>query len=84
MSCLNSFDFITGFSVEYMHSALLGVSRGLFNLWLDPTHCRDTLHDLRGSIPQLNKLISLIQVPSLIGRKPRALTDLKHWKGNEN
>ena len=83
MSCLKSFNFITGFSVEYMHCALLGVSKGLLNLWIDPTRCRDTSHDLRGDIPQLNKLLSFVQVPSLIRRKPRGITDLKHWKGNK-
>lgn len=69
-------------SVEYMHCALLGVSKLLMGLWTDPTRCRDTCHDLRRDIPQLNKLLSQVQVPSSIRRNPRAITDLKHWKGN--
>lgn len=81
MSCLKSFDFIKGFSVDYMHCALLGVSKLLINLWFDPARCRNTLHDLRGDIRWIDKCLSCTQVPSLIRRKPRGISDLKHWKG---
>ena len=81
MSCLKSFDFVNGFSVEYMHCALLGVSKLLLNLWTNPARCRGTSHDLRSDIPYLDRCLGCVHVPSLIRRKPRGISDSKHWKG---
>lgn len=69
-------------SVEYMHCALLGVSKLLLSLWTDCARCRDTHHDLRSAIPRLDKVLGGIKVPSVIRRKPRGLSDIKHWKGH--
>lgn len=74
MSCLKSLDFIKGFSVDYMHCALLGVSKLLLNLWTNPARCRNTDHNLIASIPVMDNRIKCIQVPSMINRKPRGLS----------
>ncbi len=82
MTCLKSFDFINGFSVEYMHCSLLGVSKLLLNLWMNPTRCNGTSHNLHGDIVWIDHcLINNVQVPSLIRRKPRGISVMKHWKG---
>ena len=64
-------------SVEYMHCALLGVSKLLLSLWTDPARCGGMLHDIRVCDDR-------IKVPSSIRRKPRTVSDLKHWKGQSS
>lgn len=64
-----------------MHCALLGVSKLLLQLWTSPTHCINTNHDLRADIPLLDERISKIAVPCEVRRKPRGISDVKHWKG---
>ena len=70
LSCLKSFDFVKGFSVEYMHCALLGVTKLLLKLWTNPSISRGTSHDLHAVIPMLDNKLSHVQVPSVIRRKP--------------
>ncbi len=75
LSCLKSFNYIEGMSVEYMHCALLGVSK---LLWTDVARCGGSLHDVRHAIPTLDKRIkNIVHRP-----KPRGISDLKHWKGD--
>ena len=64
-----------------MHCALLGVSKLLLSLWMDAARCSGTSHDLRADISLLDERISKIEVPSEIRRKPRGISDMKHWKG---
>ena len=63
LSCLKSFDMVKGMSPEYMHSALLGVSRLLLSLWTDGTRCRGTAHDLRSKLDLIETGINRIEVP---------------------
>ncbi len=82
LACIRSLDFVNGISVEYMHCALLGVSKLLLTLWTDSTRCSNTVHDLRYAMPLLDRRINNIKIPSSIRRKPRPISDLKHWKGD--
>ena len=84
LTCLKSLDFITGFSIDYMHCVLLGVSKLLLSLWLEPSRCRGTSHDLHSQLNLLDDRFSRLHVPSMIRRKPRGLNDLKHWKGTSS
>ena len=70
-------------STDYMHGALLGVSKLLLSLWTDPSRCRGTLHDLLPDILLLQERFKLIELPTEIRRKPRSISDLKHWKGKK-
>lgn len=60
-------------SPEYMHLALLGVSKLMLSLWVNEM-------GLQRHITEIDKRINTIEVPSEI-REPRGLSDLKHWKG---
>lgn len=80
-TCLKSLNFITGFTVDYMHCVLFGVSKLLLSLWIDTSRSVGTSHNLHNDINLLNARLSRIHVPSVIRRKPRGLNDLKHWKG---
>lgn len=81
LSCLRSFDLVNGMSPDYMHCALLGVTKLLLKLWLDKTRNRHTIHDLHTDIPVIDERMKQISVPSEIRRKPRGVADVKHWKG---
>ena len=59
---LEKFDFGKGISPEYMHCALLGVSKLLLNLWTDTSRCKNTPHDIHTDIPLLNEEIKKFQV----------------------
>jgi len=59
-------------SPDYMHSALLGVSKLLLNMWIKDQHI---------DVGVVEERIKLIDVPTEISRKPRGIRELKHWKG---
>ena len=81
LSCLRSFDLVNGMSPDYMHCALLGVTKVLLKLWTDRTRSRDTIHDVHADIPVIDERMKRITVPTEIRRKPRGVGDVKHWKG---
>jgi len=55
--------------------ALLGVSKSLLNFWLKESVALHT------NLNEVEDRIKQIEVPSEICREPRALTEVKHWKG---
>jgi len=81
LSCLKHFDTANGVSPEYMHSALLGVAKTILNFWMKEARSRGLFSNLHANMDVVEKRISQIEVPSEIRRKPRALSELKHWKG---
>ena len=62
------FDLVKGMSPDYMHSALLGVSKLLLNLWIKDQHI---------DVDMVEERIKLIDVPTEICRKPRGIRELK-------
>ena len=55
-----------------MHSALLGVSKLILNLWINDQHIE---------IGAVEERMKQIDVPTEVARKPRGIRELKHWKG---
>lgn len=79
---LQHFNFIKGTSPDYMHCALLGTAKLLVSLWTETARCRGSEHDIRRHIPVIDQLLTTnIVTPAEIIRKPRGLSQLKHWKG---
>ena len=79
---MDHLDFIKGNSPEYMHCALLGVSKLLLGLWTDTARSKGKEYNIHKHIPAIDHLISShIETPSEITRKPRGISNLKHWKG---
>ena len=73
---------VTQVPLDYMHLVCLGVVRKFINIWVKgkPPH-RLSLKNVQ-SIS--SKLISLCQnIPAEFARKPRALTELDHFKATE-
>jgi len=65
---------IQSVSPEYMHLALLGVSKTVLNLWISEP-------DIQSNMAEIERRITNIEVPSEINREPRGLSEMKHWKG---
>lgn len=55
--------------------ALLGVSKLVLNFWLKESVA------MRANLNVVEERIKEIEVPSEICREPRALAEIKHWKG---
>ncbi len=80
--CLQYLDLIKGTGIDYMHGCLLGVTRHLLSLWLNPEHNKESFY-IGNLIAVLNRRLLSVQPPSEISRSPRSLTDRKHWKASE-
>lgn len=76
LSSLRDFDCVWGFSYEYMHSVLLGVTKQLWNTWND----KFLKSPQRALID--SRLIS-IKPPTEIHHVPRVLKDKCKWKAAE-
>ena len=76
------FDMVTKFPLDYMHLVCLGVVRRLINLWLNgPRSCKmsqNTVNTLSDRFLQIRYYIS-----REFSRKPRSLSDFRHWKATE-
>ncbi|XP_035678818.1 uncharacterized protein LOC118417371 [Branchiostoma floridae] len=79
------FDLIAGMAVDYMHNALLGVTKRLVRFWFSetpanktkPWYCGHAVHDV-------DDMLERIQPPMEIHRRPRSISSqLQHWKASE-
>jgi hypothetical protein len=82
LSVLPDFDLVFGFTIDYMHACLLGVTRMLSNLWFDSSNHEEEYYIGR-DITKVNEVLCSIQPPSEITRLPRSLQERKYWKANE-
>ncbi len=79
---LVGFDLVWGFSPDYLHSLLLGVTRYMAELWLSNV---DNLYYI-GSPRNLNVInarLCSIRIPHIFTRSPRSLGLRKYWKATE-
>lgn len=78
---LPQFDLINGFSIDYMHGALLGITPKLVGLWCDSKNFKEKFYIKNKTI--LNDRIQRIKPPTVINRKPRSLDLKEKFKANE-
>ena len=81
LSCLKHFDLVKGMTPEYMHAALLGVSKLVLTMWMSDARSHGRFSDLHDNISRVEERIRQIEVPSEIRRRPRRISEVKHWKG---
>ncbi|XP_031695583.1 uncharacterized protein LOC116377955 isoform X1 [Anarrhichthys ocellatus] len=77
------FDIVFGFVPEYLHSVLLGVSKQLMLLWLDPVNSMKPWYAGQ-DISQMDS--RLLRLRSTLEKKPSSLQSLKcrdTWKASE-
>lgn len=86
MSCMiaaEDFDLINGFSIDYMHAALLGIMKKLMQLWLDSNSHDEPYYISKKRQVVLSKRILCIKPISEITRKPRSIFEKNDFKANE-
>ncbi|XP_044037086.1 uncharacterized protein LOC122868819 isoform X7 [Siniperca chuatsi] len=82
LSILPFFDIVFGFVPEYMHSVLLGVSRQLMSLWLDPVNSMKPWY-VGQQISRMDSRLLRLKPPLEITRSPRSLKCRDTWKASE-
>jgi len=81
---LPTFDLVFGFSLDYLHAVLIGVTKLVAGFWLDSTsHNEDYYIGL--SVSVVDDRLKTITPPSTgsLSRRPRSLKDRALWKANE-
>ena len=77
-----NFDLSKGLVMDYMHCALLVVTRGLLHLWFDSKH-HEELWYIGTKVSEVDGRLSSIRPPNEIQRTPRLISEsLSYWKGN--
>ena len=76
------FDLIRSFAIDWMHCVCLGVVKYIMQLQLSEGN-KDKDFYIGDRKPCLSHRLLSIKPPDIVGRLPRALDDLKHWKATE-
>lgn len=82
LSSLPVFDIVFGFVPEYMHSVLLGVSKQLMLLWMDPDNSSKEWY-LGEKIKHMDSRLQRLKLPSEISQPPRPLKNRVFWEASE-
>lgn len=82
LSLLPLFDIVFGFVPDYLHSVLLGVSRQLMLLWLNPDDNTKPWY-IGQQISQLDSHLLRLKPPLEIIGSPRSFKYIQYWKASE-
>ena len=76
-------DMVAQFPIDYMHQVCLGVMKKLLQKWFQEPIRQRTLSANAGQRAD-GRLVSLRSfMPREFARKPRSISELKHWKATE-
>lgn len=81
-SVLPNFDLVRGVAIDYMHCALLGVTKMMMTLWFDKSH-KDKIFSIATKISEVDNRLLKIKPPNFIARLPRSLSEVSHYKASE-
>lgn len=76
------FDLIRSFAIDWMHCVCLGVVKYIMEMVLSEGN-KGSVFYIGSSKGSLTKKLLSIKPPDIVGRLPRCLEDLKHWKATE-
>ena len=76
------FDLVRSFAIDWMHSVCLGVVKYIMHLQTSDGNKDKVFFIGAKTLSMSHKLLS-IKPPDIVGRLPRSLEDLKHWKATE-
>ena len=76
------FDLVRSFAIDWMHCVCLGVVKYIMRLQLSDGNKGMDFY-VGASNARLSHNLLSIKPPDIVGRLPRALEDLKHWKATE-
>ncbi|XP_041860674.1 uncharacterized protein LOC121652139 [Melanotaenia boesemani] len=82
LSPLPFFDIVSGFVPEYVHSVLLGVSKQLMSLWLDPVNSVKAWY-LGDKTEQMDSRLHRLKRPTEISQPPQSVKCWDLWKASE-
>lgn len=80
--CQLNIDMVTGFPIDYMHQAYLGVMKKLVLTWMrGPKETRMSA----GHITIISNKIENLRnsIPNVFARRPRGLNEIDRWKATE-
>lgn len=75
------FNLIDGFTPDYIHCVLLGVTRQIAHLWIETSGLEYSL--TAKNIRELNNRIANIKIPHEVTRKLRSVKEMAFWKASE-
>ena len=79
---LYPFDLIRSFAIDWMYCVCLGVVKYIMQLQMSDGN-RDKPFYLGAKKASISRQLLSIKPPDIVGRSPRSLEDLKHWKATE-
>lgn len=79
---LYPFDLVRSFAIDWMHCVCLGVVKYIMQLQMSDVNKGKVFYIGAKKASMSHKLLS-IKPPDIVGRLPRSLEDLKHWKATE-
>ena len=79
---LYPFDLIRSFAIDWMHCVCLGVVKYIMRLQMSDGN-RDKPFYLGAKKASISRQLLSIKPPDIVGRLPRSVEDLKHWKATE-
>lgn len=81
---LPQFDLVQGYTVEYMHCVLLGVTRQFTEYWFDTSNSAEDYYIGRPTVVEvIDRRILSIRPPHHFTRLPRTLKERFYWKAHE-
>lgn len=82
LSVLPLFDIVFGFVPDYLHSVLMGVSKQLMSLWLNPVNSTKPWY-VGNETSQMDSRLLCLKPPIEMTRSPRSLKCRENWKAWE-
>ena len=79
---LYPFDLIRSFAIDWMHCVCLGVVKYIMQLQMSDGNRAKPFY-LGAKKESISRQLQSIKPPDIVGRLPRSLEDLKHWKATE-
>lgn len=76
------FDLVRSFAIDWMHSVCLGVVKYIMHQQMSDGN-KDKVFYIGAKTSSMSRKLLLIKPPDIVGRLPRSLEDLKHWKATE-
>lgn len=81
MAALKGFDLVKGVAIDYMHNVLIGVVKALQDKWFHGD--KHSPYYIGKKARLVDKGLLNFQVPDVITRKPRTVTESGNWKATE-
>jgi hypothetical protein len=82
LAALEDFDLVWGFSIDYMHNCLIGVTRQLMNLWFDSSYHNQPFY-IGLHMQNIDKKLLSIKHTNEISRKTTSVKERLFWKAND-